>query len=626
MKLSTKVNLIVAITVFSIMTTIFLILANRYEKLINDDLLQITRAFYKNIVITRSWVAQHEGVYVVKSPSVRSNPYLANPDINTKDERTLTLKNPAVVTRELSELSRQMSGNFQFHITSLKPVNPNNSPNNFEVQALKSFENKTPESKYLEYYRTEQINNKPYFRYFGPLFTEVSCMNCHAVHGYKVGDVRGGISIILPLESIEQAKQKNYFIMVLAGLIAIFVITLVINFLLHRIVIKPVQIIENATKELEDGNFIPIKVENNDEIGDLAGAFQSMQKKIQTSTKNLQQSEEKYRTLINCSAEAVLIISDKNRIVDANNSITELSQYKVEEILNNPADILFAAPAKKLKNKERYETILKCKDGTTKPIEIYISSENFMINNQANFSLFYLHDLSERKRMEKIMIDTEKMFALNQLSSGIAHEIRNPLFSVRNNLNYIKEKSKNGSEMKKVHAEIDTGIHRINTLVNSILDYARPHNTEFKMYHIKKVIDRSLELVGKQFEKSQHEIIVNIPKDIPQVELDPHKMEQVFINLSTNSLQAMTETGNFSISAKHKKNHIEITISDNGCGINKKEISRIFDPFFTRKSNGTGLGLSIVKNIVKQHNGEIFVKSRQDQGTTFTIILPIVQG
>jgi len=626
MKLSTKVNLIVAITVISIMTTIFFILANRYEKLINDDLLQITRAFYKNIVITRSWIAQHEGVYVVKSPSVQSNPYLIDPDVDTKDNRTLTLKNPAVVTRELSELSKQMGGNFQFHITSLNPVNPNNSPNEFEVQALKSFEKKTAESKYLEYYRTEQINNKPYFRYFGPLFTEVTCLNCHATHGYKVGDVRGGISIILPLESIEQAKQRNFILMVLAGLVAIFVITVVINFLIHRIVIKPVQKIENATKALEDGNIVPIKVENNDEIGDLAEAFQSMQQKIQIYTKNLQQSEEKYRTLINCSAEAVLIISDNNIIVDANNSITALSQYKVEEILNSPAELLFTTPPNKFNNKERYETVLKCKDGMTKPIEIYISSENFVINDEANYSLFYLHDLTERKRMEKIMIDTEKMFALNQLSSGIAHEIRNPLFSVRNNLNYLKEKSKNEYEINKVHSEIDTGIKRINTLVNSILDYARPHHTEFKKYHIKKVINRSLELVGKQFEKAQHEIIVNIPKDIPLIEIDPHKMEQVFINLSTNSLQAMKETGKYVISAKHVKKHAEITISDNGCGIHNDDISRIFDPFFTRTINGTGLGLSIVKNIVQQHNGEIIVKSSQNQGTTFTIILPIVQG
>ena len=268
---------------------------------------------------------------------------------------------------------------------------------------------------------------------------------------------------------------------------------------------------------------------------------------------------------------------------------------------------------------------LMIKDGTTKPIEIYISSENFVMNNEANYSLVYLHDLTERKRLEKIMIDTEKKFALNQLSSGIAHEIRNPLFSVRNNLNYIKQKTDNRFEMKKVHDEIDTGIKRINTLVNSILDYARPHHTEFKKYHIRKVIDRSIELVGKQFEKSQHEIIVDIPKDIPQVEIDPHKIEQVFINLSTNSLQAMTETGKFIISAKHNKKYIEITISDDGSGIDKNEISRIFDPFFTRSKNGTGLGLSIVKNIVKQHNGDISVKSKLGQGTIFTIILPLSQ-
>ncbi|MCD4664576.1 MAG: DUF3365 domain-containing protein [Bacteroidales bacterium] len=625
MKLSTKVNLIVAITVTCIITLIFFVLAKRYEKLINDDLLQTTRSFYKNIVITRAWVAQHDGVYVEKTLYVQSNPYLANPDIETADNRTLTLKNPAVVTRELSELSKEMGGNFQFHITSLNPVNPNNLPNNFERQALESFQKKPSGDKYLEYSRIEQINNKRYFRYFGPLYTETSCMNCHGTHGYKVGDIRGGISIIIPMDSIEQAKQSNYFFMLFAGLTTIVVLILVIYFLIHRVVIKPVQKIETAAKALEDGNYVPLQIKNNDEIGDLANAFQSMQQKIQTYTQDLQQSEKKYRTLINCSAEAVLIINDKNEIIDANKSITQLSQYEVEEILNQSAEILFTTAVHKFNDKNRFETVLKLKDSTTKPVEVYISSENYLINNEANLRLFYLHDLSERKRMEKIMIDTEKMFALNQLSSGIAHEIRNPLFSVRNNLNYLKNKFNDNQEFANVYSEIDTGVKRINSLVNSILDYARPHHPEFKRINIKKVIDRSLDLVGKQFEKAQHTVTVNIPSELPQIEIDHHKMEQVFINLSTNSLHAMEKNGKFEISAQLLKKFVKIIVSDNGCGINKDDLSRIFDPFFTRTSNGTGLGLSIVKNIVQQHNGDVRVKSEIGHGTSFIIILPLTQ-
>ena len=140
MKLSTKINFIVVATISFIIIVIFSILIKRYDRLIQQDLLQTARAFYRNIVITRAWVAKHDGVYVKKGPGVHSNPYLKNPDIETKDNQELTLKNPAVITRELSELSREMGGNFQFHITSLNPINPTNFPNQFEKQALKSFQ------------------------------------------------------------------------------------------------------------------------------------------------------------------------------------------------------------------------------------------------------------------------------------------------------------------------------------------------------------------------------------------------------------------------------------------------------------------------------------------------------
>jgi len=627
MKLSTKVNLIISITISCIIILIFFILAQRYNKLIKEDLLQTARYFYKNIVITRSWIAQYNGVYVEKKMNIKSNPYLKNPDIQTTDNRIFTKKNPALVTRELSELSEEMSGKLQFHITSLNPINPSNAPNEFERQALESFHNNNPQNLYLEYSRIEQIDNKNYFRYFGPLFTETSCLNCHSQHGYTVGDIRGGISILLPMDSIEKAKQNNYLFMIISGILTILILSFTINFLIRRVIIKPLQKIENATKALEQGIYAPLTINKNDEIGDLACSFQSMQQKIQIFTNELLQSEKKYRTLINCSPEAVLILNKENKIIDANENITRLSQYKPDDILNQPADMLFKPFSYKSSQNQqnRFETTLNRKDGTTNPIEVYISPEYYETDQESNLRLFYLCDLLERKRIEKIMVETEKMFALHQLSSGIAHEIRNPLFSVRNNLNYLKEKFNDKPEFANVYSEINTGLQRINTLINSIIDYARPHQPEFKRINIEQVINRSLNLIRKQFEAAKHTVAVDIPPDLPFVEIDHHKIEQVFINLSTNSLQAMTQTGLFEISIRPLKNQLKITISDNGKGIKEEDLPRIFDPFFTRSPNGTGLGLSIVKSIVQQHSGKIRVYSKHGQGTTFKILLPFRQ-
>lgn len=630
MKLSTKVNLIIVITITIITVLIFIILAHRYEMLIRDNLLQTARSFYKNIIITREWIAQHNGVFVEKTEEIQTNPYLRDADIKTVDNRVFTLKNPALITRELSELSESMGGRFKFHITSLEPINPSNAPNEFEKRALESFRMENFKEPYLEYSRIEKIDDNRYFRYFGPLYTETSCISCHRAQGYKVGDVRGGISVILPMDSIERAKHTNYVFMIHSGVFTILVLSLTLNLIIRRVVIKPLQKIEQAAKALEQGDYVPLNMDENDEIGDLAQAFQSMQEKIQLSTKELQQSEKKYRTLINCSAEAVLILNEHGKIIESNDSITRLSQYLPGEIIEKPVDVLFESTAKNsfkgqsLKT-DRFEATIEQKDGSLKPVEIYISPTYYETEQEAKLRLFYLHDLTERKRIEKIMVETEKMFALHQLSSGIAHEIRNPLFSVRNNLNYLKEKNENSVEQKHIYAEINTGLQRINLLVNSILDFARPHQPEFKLCDIRTVVQRALNLIRKQFEDANHALDVHFDDDLPEVELDTHKIEQVFINLSTNSLQAMKENGVFSISVQAMKRKLKILVRDNGPGISEDDVTRIFDPFFTRSTNGTGLGLSIVKSIIQQHNGEISVKSEPGRGATFKIILPLKQ-
>jgi len=628
MKLSIKVNLIISLTISFIIILIFYILAQRYEKLINDNLLETSRSFYKNIVITRSWIAQHNGVYVEKNENVKSTPYLKNPDVRTVDNRTLTLKNPALVTRELSDLSKKMGGRFQFHITSLKPINPNNSPNSFEKRALKSFESSKRSSKYLEYARIEKINNKKYFRYFGPLYTEASCLNCHGKYGYKEGDIRGGISIILPMDSIEMAKHNNYIFMALSGLLTILTLFLIINYFIRKVIIRPLLKIEDATKAMEQGKYVPLGIKRDDEIGDLANSFKSMQKKIKITTRELQRSEKKYRTLISRSPEAVLILNKKRKIIDANENISKLSNYSIDDILHKPIDAIvtkISLSNHSTEESNKFEAVLNCKDGTTKPVEVYISPEYYETEKETNLSLFYLRDISERKRVEKMMIETEKMYALHQLSSGIAHEIRNPLFGIRSNFNYLKGKLPDNSEFQEVYSDISIGLQRINTLISSILDYAKPHQLEFKPHNIEQIINRVLSLTRRKFEEKKHEIIVEVPDNLPPIEIDRHKIEQVLINLSTNSLEAMEENGRFEISVKKTKEFLEISVSDDGCGIGKDDLPKIFDPFFTRSRHGTGLGLSIVISIIEQHNGTIKVFSKKNERTTFKIKLPLRQ-
>jgi diguanylate cyclase (GGDEF)-like protein len=184
-------------------SAIFLGLALRSETLIREQMLSQARAHFNSIVLTRRWSAQHGGVYVLKRPGMQSNPYLENPDLKAADGRVLTLKNPALMTREISELAKREDLS-NFRITSLRPLNPNNTPDPFEAQALTSFEAGQKESVLME-----DKADGARMRYMAPLLVEQPCLACHAKQGYSVGQVRGGISVSFNIDALNKALRQN---------------------------------------------------------------------------------------------------------------------------------------------------------------------------------------------------------------------------------------------------------------------------------------------------------------------------------------------------------------------------------------------------------------------------------
>ena len=184
--------------------------------LIKDQLIRQGQAFFKEVVLTREWVAGHWGVYVKLKPGMKANPYLMKVpglkvSIKDEDGEVYILKNPALVTREISELA-DVKGLFKFRITSLKPLNPNNSPDRFETTALKSFEQGSK-----EYYAFDRNGKEIFFRYMAPLVADASCIRCHAFQGYRVGDIRGGISVtIAATEILHQVHDNQIYLTVSA--------------------------------------------------------------------------------------------------------------------------------------------------------------------------------------------------------------------------------------------------------------------------------------------------------------------------------------------------------------------------------------------------------------------------
>jgi len=208
----------IAITLGLSLATIFIGIAVQGHGLIREELLSRARAHFNSILVTRKWNSNYGGVFVLKTEGVESNPFLENPDLSTNDGRVLTNRTPEIMTREISRAAEN-EGGLKFHLTSLNPLNPENLPNEWEARALRLFETGVQET--FDEYRE---GKKLYYRYMAPLRVEKSCLTCHAKQGYRVGDIRGGISIGFEFGSTQEKLTHNIISISIAALLTGFLL------------------------------------------------------------------------------------------------------------------------------------------------------------------------------------------------------------------------------------------------------------------------------------------------------------------------------------------------------------------------------------------------------------------
>lgn len=334
------------------------------------------------------------------------------------------------------------------------------------------------------------------------------------------------------------------------------------------------------------------------------------------------------------------------RITVFNNEAEQITGSKSVDLLEHSIDGLpssiRALVQETLRSRERRENRELVLDSAEGGVVVRASSSIFHgQQGQMLGVLVVLTDITVLKRLELQIRRSDRLASLGTLSAGMAHEIKNPLVSIKTFAQLLPERYLDSDFRETFSTLIGHEIDRIDSLVNQLLRFARPAKPLLRPMHAHTVLEKSLQLVGHRLYHKEIKLTRSWQADVDTIRADADQLEQVFLNFFLNAMEAMKRGGEMVVSTEVRPAEewvaavtgtngdvpevLRITIRDNGEGIRSEDIPHVFDPFFTTKDYGTGLGLSVVHGIIQEHSGQIEVESELSKGTAFHILLPLVR-
>lgn len=349
----------------------------------------------------------------------------------------------------------------------------------------------------------------------------------------------------------------------------------------------------------------------------------------------LARSESRYRNLFESASDAIVTLDANGRFTTVNRAAEMISGYHSEELVGQwfapmlPDDELPKALGhfqKALAGETGlFETNFYRKDGEIRTIQVTYSTPQ-----KDEEVLCIIRDATDQKMLQEQLIQSEKMSAIGQLVSGVAHEINNPLAGISAFAQLLRAERGLTPDTRNAAETIYTEARRASRIVQNLLTFARQHKPEKGPTSVNQVLDDTLELRGYELRVRGIEVRRDYDESIPDTMADAHQLQQLFLNLITNAEQAMEKSQRnaqrLTVRTRRAGDLIRIELEDTGPGIPPNLLERIFNPFFTTKptGSGTGLGLSISLGIVREHDGRIWAENAPSGGARFIIELPIV--
>ncbi len=359
-----------------------------------------------------------------------------------------------------------------------------------------------------------------------------------------------------------------------------------------------------------------------------------LERDVAAGTAELKESEHKYKTLVENISDGYLVLN-RDKIIFVNPAFFKMHGYNSDDNIPDSFMLFVAEQSRKkvkniiLKNVDKgietdaFEYLRLTKDKRHLPTEINLRPSFY---NGGKYNLCIVRDITKRVEMEKKTRETERMAYIGKLTTSLSHEIRNPLSSIKMNLQILdKNKILKGNDKKRLHIS-KREIERLEGILQELLDFAKPVSLNLVHTDINHIIYSCVELLETKFHRKNIVCEINVDSNLKKISADKAKIEQMLINLLLNAIDSVDDFGRIKISSakgvyKDKKSVI-IRIEDNGKGIMEEITTNIFEPFYTTKPGGTGIGLSNVKKIMDAHKGGIKVFNERGKGAVFEMFIP----
>jgi two-component system sensor histidine kinase HydH len=263
------------------------------------------------------------------------------------------------------------------------------------------------------------------------------------------------------------------------------------------------------------------------------------------------------------------------------------------------------------------------------PVALSASSLRDEEGKRAGTVLLF-QDLREIEELKQAVERERHLASLGRLAAGVAHEVRNPLSSLKGFAQFFRTKFKPGSEEERYSDIMIEEVERLDRVVQELLDFARPVTPDRTRVSCSTMIEEALALVSEDAQFKRVSIETKLAEGLPDVLVDPMQIRQALLNVLLNAIEAMGDGGTLTIETTGTGSPdgpptVTISVADTGEGMSEEEVGKLFEPFYTTKPRGTGLGLTVVSRVVEQNGGRVGVRSAQGEGTTFSLVLPVAE-